>query len=149
MTSLDGEYMLLGRKTQDTANIFVQYGQGETRTVNVTGGNGVQTAEFIDGLRFSVMSGKPFRMNVDIPYFIDQTVLPSGSKSLSKSCVQQSGASASCLNSFMPTSGGFFQHNQHSYHVIRQADYNRLIRLDHQHDSYCGRHDSCDCAIPL
>lgn len=28
MTSLDGEYMLLGRNTADTSNIFVQYGQG-------------------------------------------------------------------------------------------------------------------------
>lgn len=28
MTSLDGEYMLLGRNTTDTGQIFVQYGQG-------------------------------------------------------------------------------------------------------------------------
>lgn len=85
MTSLDGEYMVLGRKTLDTANIFVQYGQGATRTVNVTGGSGVQEAEFVDGLRFSVMSGMPFKMNVDIPHGVDQTVLPGGSISLSES----------------------------------------------------------------
>ena len=41
MTSLDGEYMLLGRQTVDTSNIFVQYGQGATRTVNMTGGPGI------------------------------------------------------------------------------------------------------------
>lgn len=66
MTSLDGEYMLLGRKTLDTANVFVQYGQGDTRTVNVTGGPGVQEAEFVDGLRFSVKAERGFGMNVDL-----------------------------------------------------------------------------------
>ncbi|KXH64544.1 hypothetical protein CSAL01_11323 [Colletotrichum salicis] len=34
MTSLQGECIPLGRKTEDTANEFVQYGQGATRTVN-------------------------------------------------------------------------------------------------------------------
>ncbi|ORY11159.1 hypothetical protein BCR34DRAFT_601606 [Clohesyomyces aquaticus] len=66
LTSLDGEYMLLGRRTLDPANIFVQYGQGVTRTVNITGGPGVQEAEFVDGLRFSVQSEKPFGMNVEL-----------------------------------------------------------------------------------
>jgi hypothetical protein len=41
MTSMDGEYLLVGRKTVDTSNIFVQYGQGVTRTVNMTGGPGM------------------------------------------------------------------------------------------------------------
>jgi len=84
MTSLDGEYMLLGRKSEDTTNIFVQYGQGATRTVNVTGGEGIQEAEFIDGLRFTFASSMAFRMNVDIPNGIDGAALPGGSISLSK-----------------------------------------------------------------
>jgi hypothetical protein len=41
MTSMDGEYLLVGRQTVDTSNIFVQYGQGATRTVNMTGGQGM------------------------------------------------------------------------------------------------------------
>lgn len=41
MTSMDGEYLLVGRQTVDTSNIFVQYGQGATRTVNMTGGQGL------------------------------------------------------------------------------------------------------------
>ncbi|KAJ3455791.1 hypothetical protein MRS44_017273 [Fusarium solani] len=82
MTSLDGEYMLLGRKTEDTSNIFVQYGQGATRTVNVTGGGGLQEAEFIDGLRFSIMSNKTFTMNVDIINGIPQDALPANAISL-------------------------------------------------------------------
>lgn len=66
MTSIDGEYMLLGRKIADTASIFVQYGQGATRTMNVTRGAGIQEAEFIDGLRFSVQSTHSFTMNVEL-----------------------------------------------------------------------------------
>ncbi|KAM5379440.1 hypothetical protein ACJZ2D_004138 [Fusarium nematophilum] len=66
MTSFDGECMLLGRKTADISNLFVQYGQGATRTVNVTGGSGTQEAEFVDGLRFSIKSSQSFTMNVDI-----------------------------------------------------------------------------------
>ncbi|KAG8412146.1 hypothetical protein J3458_014340 [Metarhizium acridum] len=77
MTSLDGEYMLLGRKSADTANMFVQYGQGATRTVNITGGaEGVQEAEFVDGLRFRVQSAKPFALNVDIPFGVNDKAIP-------------------------------------------------------------------------
>ena len=83
MTSLDGEYMLLGRKSEDVANIFVQYGQGPTRTVNVTAGAGIQEAEYIDALRFSIKSAKPFIMNVDIPFGVNETALPAGTIPLS------------------------------------------------------------------
>lgn len=37
MTSMDWEYLFVGRQTVDTSNIFVQYGQSTTRTVNMTG----------------------------------------------------------------------------------------------------------------
>ncbi|KAG8168488.1 hypothetical protein KVR01_001237 [Diaporthe batatas] len=76
LTSLDGEYMLLGRKSLDTSNIFVQYGQGATRTVNVTGGPGIEEAEFVDGLRFTLAATSPFTMNVDIPNGVEQAALP-------------------------------------------------------------------------
>ncbi|KAH9204543.1 hypothetical protein DL95DRAFT_398390 [Leptodontidium sp. 2 PMI_412] len=82
MTSLDGEYLLVGRKTVDTSNIFVQYGQGATRTVNLTGGVGIQEAEFVDGLRFSIQASKALTMNVDLKQGIDYTTLPAGTQSL-------------------------------------------------------------------
>lgn len=85
MTSLDGEYILLGRKSEDSSNIFVQYGQGATRTVNVTGGAGIQEAEFVDGLRFTVAATAPFAMNVDIPNGVEQAALPEDTIPLSKS----------------------------------------------------------------
>ncbi|KAK9446250.1 hypothetical protein VB005_00095 [Metarhizium brunneum] len=77
MTSLDGEYMLLGRKSEDTSNIFVQYGQGATRTVNITGGaERIQEAEFVDGLRFRVQSAKAFALNADIPFGVNDKAMP-------------------------------------------------------------------------
>lgn len=82
MTSLEGEFMLLGRKTEDITNIFVQYGQGATRTVNITGGNATQEAEFVDGLRFSIKSAEPFTLNADIPFGVD-AVMPDGAVPLS------------------------------------------------------------------
>lgn len=81
MTSIDGEYILLGRQSIDTTNIFVQYGQGATRTVNVTAG-GRQEAEFIDGLRFSVVAQQDMKINVDLKNGVDPASLPSGTQSL-------------------------------------------------------------------
>lgn len=82
MTSMDGEYMLVGRKTVDTSNIFLQYGQGATRTFNMTGGPGTQEQEFIDGLRFTTQTGKDMTLNVDIKQGINPATLPSNSQSL-------------------------------------------------------------------
>lgn len=84
MTSIDGEYMLLGRRSEDASNIFVQYGQGATRTVNFTGGPGLQQAEFIDGLRFDVQSSQPMRLNAEIPFGVNPTLLPPQSVPMSK-----------------------------------------------------------------
>ncbi|KAH6665356.1 hypothetical protein F5X68DRAFT_115575, partial [Plectosphaerella plurivora] len=81
MTSIEGEYMLLGRLNVDPSNVFVQYGQGETRTVNMTAG-GRQEAEFIDGLRFSYVATRNMRMNVDIRNGITPASLPPGTQSL-------------------------------------------------------------------
>ncbi|KUJ24098.1 uncharacterized protein LY89DRAFT_776277 [Mollisia scopiformis] len=82
MTSLDGEYLLVGRQTVDTSNIFVQYGQGATRTVNMTGGIGTQEAEFVDGLRFSVQTNTSMTMNADIKNGINPGTLPANTQSL-------------------------------------------------------------------
>lgn len=82
MKSMDGEYLLVGRKTVDTANIFVQYGQGETRTVNLTGGPGVQQAEFVDGLRFAVQAESALRMNVDLKEGVNPGTLPENTQAL-------------------------------------------------------------------
>jgi hypothetical protein len=82
MTSLDGEYMLVGRKTLDTSNIFLQFGQGATRTFNMTGGPGTQEQEFIDGLRFTTQTDKDMALNVDIKQGVNPGTLPANTQSL-------------------------------------------------------------------
>ncbi|KAM0323487.1 hypothetical protein ACHAQA_008767 [Verticillium albo-atrum] len=77
MTSIDGEFRLLGRQSLDVADVFVQYGQGATRTFNISAG-GRQEAEFVDGMRFSVIAPKDMIMNVDIRNGIPPETLPPG-----------------------------------------------------------------------
>jgi hypothetical protein len=83
MTSLDGEYVILGRKGTDNGNIFVPYGTGAQFSANFTGGPGRQDVEFIDGLRFAVQSDFPLRMNVDLKYPLTDKEIPQGMMSLS------------------------------------------------------------------
>lgn len=82
MTSVDGEFILVGRKTVDTSNVFVQYGQGETRMVNLTGGTGIQQAEFIDGMTFMVQTSKDVRVNVELKEGVNPGTLPPGMMAL-------------------------------------------------------------------
>jgi len=90
MISLDGEYRLLGRMNIDSSSVFVQFGQGETRTVNITQGPGRQETEFVDGLKFSVDSLAPFRMNVDLKFLMEPVMLPTDMKSLCEYLAERS-----------------------------------------------------------
>lgn len=82
MTSIEGEYILVARKTVDTSNVFVQYGQGATRTVNLTAGPGLQCAEFIDGMRFTVQTNVDLKMNIEIKDGVNPGTLPPNTVSL-------------------------------------------------------------------
>jgi hypothetical protein len=84
MTSLDGEYAILGRQSVDVGNIFVPFGQGEAFSVNITGGPGRQEMEFVDGLTFAVQSDSPLRLNVNLKFPISTEELPQGMMSLSQ-----------------------------------------------------------------
>src|ERR1700761_6691453 len=68
MTSLDGEYVILGRKGTDNGNVFAPYGEGDQFSANFNGGPGRQDVEFIDGLRFAVQSDRPIRVNVALKF---------------------------------------------------------------------------------
>ncbi|PBP19869.1 paired amphipathic helix protein Sin3a [Diplocarpon rosae] len=82
MTAIDGEYILVGRKSVDVGNIFVQYGQGATRTANFTGGTGNQCVEFIDGMRFTVQTNKDLQMNIELKEGVNPKTLPPNTVSL-------------------------------------------------------------------
>ncbi|KAL2063426.1 hypothetical protein VTL71DRAFT_5231 [Oculimacula yallundae] len=82
MTSIQGEYMLVARKTVDTSNVFTAYGQGASKTINMTAGIGQQCAEFMDGLRYTVQTNVDLKMNVEIKEGINPGTLPPNTVSL-------------------------------------------------------------------
>jgi hypothetical protein len=50
--------------------------------VNITGGQAIQEAEFIDCMRFSIQADNAIKMNVDIKEGVNPGTLPSNTKSL-------------------------------------------------------------------
>jgi len=84
MTSLAGEYRLVGREGKATGQVFQQFGSGAKSALQVLGG-GRQEYEFVDGLRMSVLSDANMTMNVDIFSQIPTNMIPKGFRSLCKS----------------------------------------------------------------
>lgn len=82
MTSIDGEYILVGRQSIDTANIFMQFGQGETRTAHLSNGPGTQQTEWIDGIRFNVQAEQTMAFNVNLRPGINPGTLPANTEPL-------------------------------------------------------------------
>jgi hypothetical protein len=83
MTSIDGEYAILGRQSVNVGNLFIPFGEGDASSANITGGPGRQDMEFIDGLRFGVQSDTPLRINVNLKFPVSTEELPQGMMSLS------------------------------------------------------------------
>ena len=118
MTSIDGEYRLLGHLGSETVNVYNEYGSGPAQTVNILAG-GRQDFEFVDGLRFSIMPTQNMSMNVDFFTPVTPDQVPNGMKSL-------------CKNSFSQT-------------ILtwqRNLLLSRFFRLYHQHD-YGVQSQSC------
>lgn len=82
MTSIDGEYILVGRAQVDTANIFMQFGQGEARTAKLASGPGISQSEWIDGIRFNVQADQMMAFNVDLKPGINPGTLPANTQAL-------------------------------------------------------------------
>ena len=68
---------------QDVGSNFQTFGSGPQTTVQIAAG-GRQDVEFIDGLRFSVLSDTNLTMNVDVFSPIPPDMIPQGMKSLCK-----------------------------------------------------------------
>lgn len=66
LTSVSGEYMLVGRQSVDMGNIFMSFGTSATDAVRFNGGVGVQECEFADGLRMSVHTNATVAMTVEL-----------------------------------------------------------------------------------
>lgn len=63
MTSIDGEYMAIGRKTVETGSVLSPF--GSQLSVNITG-SGIQEVEFTDGLRMSIRASQPMTVSADV-----------------------------------------------------------------------------------
>ncbi|KAI8816661.1 uncharacterized protein EV422DRAFT_282746 [Fimicolochytrium jonesii] len=79
MNSYDGEYLLLARNTTDTADIFLQYGQGASRELEIIRGGALQEGVWVDGFTLSarVDGNLAVKVNADFGTF-DQAALPAG-----------------------------------------------------------------------
>lgn len=75
MTTVGGEYLLVGRQSTDMGNIFVNYGTKPENVVTLKGGIGVQEAEFMDGLRMSVQTNVTVDMTVRLEEGVNQGTL--------------------------------------------------------------------------
>jgi len=73
-TTLDGEYMALGRQTAVTETALTPFGSDPSTQVNIVG-TGLQENEFQDGFRTSVRAQNPMTMNVDVKDGIDSSML--------------------------------------------------------------------------
>ncbi|KAF2121894.1 hypothetical protein BDV96DRAFT_133226 [Lophiotrema nucula] len=72
--NIDGEYMALGRQTNETKNVLVPFGNSQAQSV-VIQGSGLQENEFVDGFRMSVRATQPITMNVDVKNGVNQGML--------------------------------------------------------------------------
>ena len=85
LTSVTGEYLLVGRVSSEMGNTFVKYGTGPENTVSLNGGVGIQEAEYMDGFRVSVQTNSTVNMTVSLREGVNPGTLNDG---------------ITCLNSF-------------------------------------------------
>jgi hypothetical protein len=63
MTSIDGEYMAIGRKTIETGTVLSPFGRQQS--VNISG-SGIQEVEYQDGLRMAIRATQPMTVSADV-----------------------------------------------------------------------------------
>ncbi|KAJ3150078.1 hypothetical protein HDU86_006701 [Geranomyces michiganensis] len=78
MNSYDGEYQLLARNTTDTADIFLQYGQGASRELQVIRGGALQEGLWVDGLKLSARVDGTGTVRVNADFGSIKAPLPTG-----------------------------------------------------------------------
>ncbi|KAJ3167447.1 hypothetical protein HDU88_002369 [Geranomyces variabilis] len=78
MNSYDGEYQLLARNTTDTADIFLQYGQGASRELQVIRGGALQEGVWVDGLKLSARVDGTGTVRVNADFGSIKAPLPAG-----------------------------------------------------------------------
>ncbi|KAK6088433.1 hypothetical protein SCUP234_00921 [Seiridium cupressi] len=75
MTSLDGEYMAVGRQTVETSNVLTTFNQNQQVQI---AGSGLQEVEFTDGFRMSIRASQPMTLKTDVVNGISSSMTPGG-----------------------------------------------------------------------
>jgi hypothetical protein len=81
MTSIDGEFRLIGRVGNETGTVLADFGSGPDQAIQIFAGGPIET-QYMDGLKVSVLSSANMSMNVDLVTPIDMTMVPQGTRSL-------------------------------------------------------------------
>jgi len=96
-TTLDGEYMALGRQTVETNAMLTPFGSDASTQVAIQG-TGLQENEFQDGFRMSTRATQPMTMNVDVKEGVDSSMLAAlqGQEPVSKCYQSEQTTSSIC-----------------------------------------------------
>ncbi|KAK6220889.1 hypothetical protein LQW54_001809 [Pestalotiopsis sp. IQ-011] len=75
MTSLDGEYMAVGRQTTETGNVLTTFNQNQQVQIS---GSGIQEVEFTDGFRMSIRASQPMTLKTDVVNGVSSSMTTGG-----------------------------------------------------------------------
>ncbi|KAL8408313.1 hypothetical protein RB594_006929 [Gaeumannomyces avenae] len=65
LNKIDGEFMVVGRRTAESSVVLTQFGSAAANQVKIEGG-GIQEVEFADGFRLSIRSSQPMVLATDV-----------------------------------------------------------------------------------
>lgn len=78
-TTLDGEYMLIGRQTPETSQVLSTFTDDPARAVQVNG-SGIQDVQFQDGFKMTVRAAQPMTINTNVINGVSTSMLTDSSQ---------------------------------------------------------------------
>lgn len=83
LNNIDGEYIVIGRQTQETSVVLSPFSSDPNQSVRING-SGIQEVEFQDGFRMTVKATQPMSVNTDVVNGISSSMLTGSTQSVSK-----------------------------------------------------------------
>jgi hypothetical protein len=82
-TSIDGEYVVVGRRTAETGQSLAPFSQDPNQAVRIDG-SGIQEVEWQDGLRMSVRASQPMAIQANVVNGVSSGMITSGTQPVSE-----------------------------------------------------------------
>ncbi|KAM0280802.1 hypothetical protein ACHAQH_003832 [Verticillium albo-atrum] len=79
MTNIDGEYVVVGRRTAETGVSLTQFSQDPNQAVQIQG-SGIQEVEFQDGFRMSIRASQPMSLQANVVNGVSSGMIISGTQ---------------------------------------------------------------------